>query len=509
MKRFLGFLAAFAIFGAGFVAPVPADEQDIAVHILDSPSPKFVPTEPGYTNGTFWGLNSTFGINVPGALEVTQGSRDVVVGIIDTGITSHSDLNANVITGYDFVTNTVYAGDGGGRDSNPADPGDYYTDADGFHASSWHGTHVAGIIGALANGSGAVGVSPNISIMPVRALGRGGGLLADVNDAITWASGGTVSGTPSVAKRADVINLSLGKRNSVLGTPCPADVQSAIDGAVARGTVVVVAAGNGVLTDTGGGNFAYVGEDLVNTFPANCQNVIVVMASDSNGTRTSWSNYVVSPVSNSVYVSAPGLSIYSTFNTGSRGPLAETYAYSSGTSMATPFVVGVIALIRAIKPGATVEEIKNLFRDPQNFIIGSGDVRIVNAAKLVQAASGISVTQVTTESAPTAATTSPAPVIAPAPVIDPIFAPAPLTIAKKKKFTGKNFAAQSGIEVPAKSTVTLKVKSGKKICTIKSGKLATLKAGTCSVAVKVKTKVKVGKKYKYTTKTTTVSLVVA
>jgi serine protease len=405
-------------------------------------------------------------------------------------------LNSNYVAGYDFISNTTYAGDGNLRDSDPSDPGDYFTDADGFHASSWHGTHVSGIIGATANGTGALGVSPLVSIMPLRALGRSGGLLSDINDAITWGSGGTVNGISATpTKRANILSMSLGGS----GSTCPTSTQNAINGAVARGTIIVVAAGND-------------GIDIANSYPANCNNVITVMATDSNGERTSWSNFgSVASATNSIYVYAPGASIYSTWNTGITVPGSETYASMSGTSMATPLVSGVIALILAVKPTATFSEIKSLLVDTNNTTLTPSGIRVINAGNLVLAANGTPVIQsapVITP-APAPVVEAAVPVVEAAPIVDPVIAPAPLTFAAKKKFSGKNFAAQSGVEVPAKSTVTLKVKSGKKFCAIKSGKLATLKAGTCSVAVKVKTKVKVGKKYKYTSKTTTVSLVVA
>lgn len=497
MKKSLGILAALTMVGGTLMTPAQAAQSDQIVHILDSVATSFVPSESAYSDGTLWGLNSTYGINAAEVFDVSQGSRDVVVGIIDTGITSHSDLNANVISGYDFVSNTTYAGDGDGRDSNPADPGDYYTNAEGFHASSWHGTHVAGIVGAISNGVGALGVSPTVSIMPLRALGRGGGLLTDVNDAITWGSGGTLTSSPrtTVTKRADVLSLSLGNA----GEPCPPSTQAAIDGAVSRGTVVVVAAGNS-------------GVDLTNTYPANCNNVVTVIATSADGSRPSWSNFgSVASATNSIYVSAPGEAIYSTYNSGSRSPGAESYQYMSGTSMATPFVSGIVAQIRAVKPTASVAEIKGLLNDPANRTTGTRGTSIIDAGKLLRSLSGVSSAQTNSPVAPTAPTIvveAPVVVVDPVPIIDPVIAPAPLTFTVKKKYSAKNFAAQSGVNVPSKSTISLKVSSGKKFCRITSGKLQTLKAGSCTVSVKVKTKVKVGKKYKYKTTTTKVALVV-
>ena len=112
--------------------------------------------------------------------------------------------------------------------------------------SSWHGTHVAGTIAALSdNGSGVAGVAPNAKVEPLRALGKCGGYLSDIIDAITWGSGGTVAGIPANANPAEVLNMSLGG-----GGTCGVALQSAIDAAVGRGTTIVVAAGNSCLLYT-------------------------------------------------------------------------------------------------------------------------------------------------------------------------------------------------------------------------------------------------------------------
>ena len=511
MKKTIVALAALSLLGLAIQTPATAVADPMSVHIFESVNSSFVPTESGFSNGTFWGLNSTYGIYEQDALNVTQGSRDVVVGVIDTGITSHSDLSANVIAGYDFITGRVYnsngtlrttdltlTGDGDGRDSNPSDPGDFDSVncvAPNFPAascSSWHGTHVSGIIGATANGAGALGVSPTVSIMPLRALGPAGGIIPDIIDAITWGSGGSVSGiTARPTKRADVINLSLGGT----GSTCPTTLQTAIDSAVSRGTSIVVAAGND-------------GVDLVNTFPANCKNVVVVMATDNSGAKAYFSNYVSSfNASGSIYVSAPGQSIYSTSNTGPRQPVAETYVYMSGTSMAAPFVSGMVAMIYATKPTATVAEVRSVLNDAANTTAGINGVKILNVGKIIQAITGIPAPPVEPVAVP-----APAPEIVntPAPVVEtaPVIAPAPLAFAPKKSFSAKSVATKSGIVIPKKSTVSLKVVGSKAACKIRSGKLATLKAGSCTVAVKVKTKIKVGKKYKTQTSTTTVAMVV-
>ncbi len=136
------------------------------------------------------GANSTYGVDAEDAWTTSTG-KSAVVGIIDTGITSHSDLNANVITGYDFISDATSAGDGDGWDSDPTDEGDYTSTED----SSWHGTHVAGIIAAVkGNSKGVAGVAPSASIEPIRALGRDGGDEADIIAAIRWGAGLSVTG---------------------------------------------------------------------------------------------------------------------------------------------------------------------------------------------------------------------------------------------------------------------------------------------------------------------------
>lgn len=157
-----------------------------------------------------WDLfEATACMNVPDAWDKATGSG-VNVAVIDTGYVNHSDLAANVIAGYDFISDPWTANDGGGRDSNAADPGDWLysgdcgTDANGNPVpyndtnNSWHGTHVAGTIAASTNNSkGIAGIAYNATIQSVRVLGKCGGTTADITDGITWASGGYVPGVPS------------------------------------------------------------------------------------------------------------------------------------------------------------------------------------------------------------------------------------------------------------------------------------------------------------------------
>jgi serine protease len=316
-----------------------------------------------------WDLfESTAGMKVPGAWDKATG-EGVKVAVIDTGYVTHSDLAANVIAGYDFISDPWMAQDGGGRDSNAADPGDWMnrgecgTDQNGQPVpprdtnNSWHGTHVAGTIAAVTgNGKGIAGIAYDATVQPVRVLGKCGGTTADIIDAITWASGGSVSGVPSNPNPADVINMSLGG-----GGSCDAGTQSAVNGAVNRGTTVVVAAGNKNL-------------NVANFNPASCNNVITVAASDREGNRASYSNYgsvieVTAPGGETAVSSANG--IWSTLNTGTRSVGSETYSASEGTSMAAPHIAGLAALMNEVKPGLTPGQISTAIRENARTLPGS------------------------------------------------------------------------------------------------------------------------------------------
>lgn len=310
-------------------------------------------------NDTFydlqWDLHEALaGIRAPGAWDTSTGDGSVVA-VVDTGITAHSDLMPNILPGYDMISDPARARDGNGRDANPQDEGDWYDDAEcGFTTtssalSSWHGTHVAGTVAAVANnGQGVSGVAPGAKILPVRALGSCGGYMSDISDGITWATGGAVPGLAANSNPADVVNLSVGGPGA-----CSATMQGAISEGVGRGAAIVVAAGN-------------ENQSAGNSSPANCRNVITVAASDRQGNRAPYSNY-----GSVVDVAAPGGSmevevsggIASTYNTGSTVPADETYAYSVGTSMAAPHVAGLAALMMSVNEGLTPQQVEEQLKN--------------------------------------------------------------------------------------------------------------------------------------------------
>jgi serine protease len=292
------------------------------------------------------------GMRVTRAWDVTRGSGEVVA-VVDTGITSHVDLDANVLPGYDMINDPDNSRDGDGRDPNPNDEGDW-TDigqcADGTPqmASSWHGTHVAGIIAAVAgNAEGIAGIAPQAKILPVRVLGPCGGRTSDIADALVWASGGHVDGVPDNANPARVINLSLGGTEA-----CSQAFQDAINTANGMGAAVVTAAGNESV-------------QAATSSPGNCQNVINVAASGPSGALAPYSNF-----GSAVDLTAPGGDmtpgpgvtadsgvpggILSTLNDGPTTVGPEAYYFAEGTSAAAPHVSAAAALLMAqMGPGAT------------------------------------------------------------------------------------------------------------------------------------------------------------
>jgi serine protease len=345
-----------------------------------------VPNDPRYAGGQTsitpaagqWYLrppDATFvsAINAQQAWDVTKGAQSIVVAVIDTGVRpDHPDLNltGKLLPGYDFVSPDspgvfVTANDLDGRDADPSDPGDWVTqqEAGGIFAgegcvvdnSSWHGTQTAALVGAATNnGEGMASVGRDVSILPVRVLGKCGGFTSDVVAGMYWAAGlvlpsglGTAPTNPNPAK---VLNLSLGSTGA-----CTQLYQDAVTAVTNAGASVVVSAGN----DAG----LAVGK------PANCAGAIGVGGLRHIGTKVGFSD-----VGPEIAISAPGgncvndqgeclYPILTATNAGSTVPGANTYSdgfnYSVGTSFSAPLASGVAALMLSRNPALTPAQVRS------------------------------------------------------------------------------------------------------------------------------------------------------
>ncbi len=365
-----------------------------------------IPTDPCYASASVAACGSGFqwdlfdpigGINAPAAWDLTTGSPSIVVGVIDTGaLFSHPDLAGRFLPGYDMIADCAVANDGSApctfsplpyspanppipsqnsRDSDAADPGDWVTMLEnnpeqnpppppfydyfagcGAENSSWHGTHLAGTIGAVANnGTGIVGINWVSRILPVRVLGKCGGYASDISDGITWASGGAVPGVPANPTPARVLNLSLGGYRS--NQTCDPAYATAINGALSRSTVIAVSAGNA--------NY-----DTRYAAPANCPGVITVAATGEKGFKSYYSNW-----GTQIEIAAPGgdarveptynpngRGILSTLNAGTTVPGAFNFVQYQGTSMAAPHVAGVASLMLSRNPTLTPAQVLSLMQ---------------------------------------------------------------------------------------------------------------------------------------------------
>lgn len=311
--------------------------------------PELVPNDPLYTQ--MWAPTK---IDLPNAWNIETGAKSVIVGVVDSGIDySHPDLAANLVQGTNLAKNSGHAAN---------DPGDDFG----------HGTHVAGTIGAVGNnGIGVTGNSWNVGIMGIK-----------VGDAAGGSDTGVISqGIVYAAQHgAKVINISMG---SVGTAPCQDYVQSAVDQATANGALVVVAAGNS-------------NDDASHFVPASCSGVIAVGATDPSDGRASFSNY-----GSRVSIAAPGVSILSTFPPGAAvgsgcgdstfGTASDGYGYCNGTSMASPEVAGVAALLFAINPSLSPSQVKKCIIDNADPISTDKPIggRRLNAFKALNACSGV------------------------------------------------------------------------------------------------------------------------
>lgn len=334
-------------------------------------------------------------INAEAAWNVTTGSSSVVVAVLDSGVRfDHPDLAGKLLAGYDFVDvdrdlngnpipgSFLTSKDGNGYDTNAADEGDGITateanlvgglfegcttfdpDTNRYLAepSSWHGTQVSGLIGALTNnGTGMASVGRNVRVLPVRVLAKCGGWDSDILAAMRWAAGISVPGAtidnPTPAK---VLNLSLGG-----GSTCSASYQDAVAEITAVGAVIVASAGNG--------NGRAVSE------PASCDGVIGVGGLRHEGDKVGYSDIgpelsISAPAGNCVNTAQNEPCLYpilTTSNSGTYNPVTNAAGGSIytdeganatvGTSFSAPLVAGTAALMLSVRPELSPTEVRRL-----------------------------------------------------------------------------------------------------------------------------------------------------
>ena len=319
------------------------DSEVAAAELNYRVTTKLQPTDPFYS--LQWHHPA---MNMAQAWDLSTGDMSVTVAVIDTGIYwPHPEFNADAVErGFDFISSAASAGDGDGIDPDPADAGDGAT----LSQSSWHGTSVMGALAAqMNNGLGGAGVAPGVRLVPVRALGKDGGAIYDIIQAVRYAAGMDNDSGTVPRKPADIINMSLG------GPGYSQFSQNLYNEVRRRGILVVAAAGN----DNSSEHF----------YPASYDGVISAGALDFLGNRAYYSNF-----NSKVDVMAPGgdlgrdrnrdgygdgvLSL--TVGVSWSGALSADYAFSQGTSIAAPQVSGVLALMKSIYPDLSPDQVDSL-----------------------------------------------------------------------------------------------------------------------------------------------------
>jgi serine protease len=331
---------------------VKAVEEDIVVQKMGGPISFFDVGASNLSQQQWAFFETESGVHLPSS---TASLEKVVVAVVDTGVTNHRAISERILDGMDFISLSELSNDGDGVDTDASDPGDWIDENSScyggqFVSSSWHGTHVAGIINGTDDSLGVRGTNIETYILPVRVLGSCGGYLSDVAEAIKWAAGFDVEGASPNLTPAKVINLSLGGQGA-----CPTYLQEAIDIARSHGAVVVVAAGNENLDIS-----------VTGVTPANCRGVVSVMSHNQDLSRSYFSNY-----SQSVSVSSPGgtggdglsiRGILSSINLGRKGPEEDGYKLYQGTSMATAFVSAVAAGIKSVNQDLSPDQVEKIIR---------------------------------------------------------------------------------------------------------------------------------------------------
>ncbi len=309
-------VSAMAAEFRGFAGEVESAGVDGIGGVADA----FIPDDTHFP--TQWGLDNTgqtaqfppagtpdADIDAPAAWAIHTGDvGTVTIAIVDSGVSMHNDYAAHVIGGFNTTTNTS---------SNLSDA-----------TSCLHGTHVTGIAAAIGNnGQGVAGVTWGANILRVKVLASCFGSVSDTAEGIIWA----------VDNGADVINMSLQFYN--LDATNIQIFQAAADYAESNGVLVVAAAGNGPA--------------FVVAYPAILPNVMAVSATNNRDNLAAISNFGCQ-----VDVAAPGEGIWSTW-----GSSPNAYAWNTGTSMATPMVTGLAALLKSYLPGATPAQLWQMIED--------------------------------------------------------------------------------------------------------------------------------------------------
>ncbi|MEN8246905.1 MAG: S8 family serine peptidase, partial [Thermodesulfobacteriota bacterium] len=311
-------------------------EPNYIRHALEVPNDEYYPLQWHYPL-----------IHLPQAWEITEMNpeTEVIVAVIDTGLLftppgKHPDIDEDrIVDGYDFISKPSISLDGDGIDPNPQDPGD---EMEG--GSSFHGTHVAGTIGAATNNEiGVAGIARNCKIMPLRVLGNGGGLASDIREAIKYAAGLPNSSGIELppSRRADIVNMSLGGSS-------PSDLDKQVIAAARDAGVIIIAAA---------GNYA----SNAPMYPAAYDEVISVSAVGADKQLAPYSNH-----GSTIDIAAPGGNmsqdydgdghldgVLSTSGDDESGSIQMVYHFSQGTSMAAPHVAGVVALMKSLYPALT------------------------------------------------------------------------------------------------------------------------------------------------------------
>jgi serine protease len=303
--------------------------------------PMLAPDDPRYPTQWHYPL-----IGLPQAWELSTGSSSIIVAVVDTGVfLAHSELQAKLIAGYDFIQDPARALDGDGIDPNPDDPGDGFV----LELSSFHGTHVAGTVGAETNNElGVAGVSWGAQIMPVRVLGQGGGTSFDVLEGVRYAAGLENTSGTLPPRRADIINLSVG------GSPFSQFEQDVYTQVRDAGVIVISAAGNDAVSEP--------------SYPASYDRVVSVSAVGPDKQRAPYSNFgmfvdVAAPGGNmELDLNADGLpdGVLSTHVGFDAGERTSAVRLMEGTSMASPHMVGVAALMKSVYADLTPADLDAL-----------------------------------------------------------------------------------------------------------------------------------------------------